>query len=357
MTLAPEQTAGVEPVAAASAAHSEAGSGRRTALSFLFTPAVLAVALLGLYLYVHSRTLDTIEQRSLTRAVIRHRVFEHVRLTAVSTVLVILIAIPLGIMLTRPAMRRATPFVLAIVNIGQAVPSIGVLVLLALLVDVGFGPAVVALVLYSVLPVLRNTMAGLQRVDRSLIDAARGMGMPKRLVLFRVELPLAVPVMMAGIRTALIINVGTATLAAFTNAGGLGEIINAGLVLDRKPVLITGAVLVAVSLVHVDAAGCERRPHRGATGQPTLPLHLRASSFEHLGGHLAQDSLLGELLATDGERSPLEHAAAAGRRLLGIATAGGGEQGDSGKHRNAAHGGDGAHGVLLGLGAHSPGGS
>ncbi len=252
MTLAPEQTAGVEPVAAASAAHSEAGSGRRTALSFLFTPAVLAVALLGLYLYVHSRTLDTIEQRSLTRAVIRLRLFEHVRLTGVSTVLVILIAIPLGIMLTRPAMRRATPFVLAIVNIGQAVPSIGVLVLLALLVDVGFGPAVVALVLYSVLPVLRNTMAGLQRVDRSLIDAARGMGMPKRLVLFRIELPLAVPVMMAGIRTALIINVGTATLAAFTNAGGLGEIINAGLVLDRKPVLITGAVLVAVLALTID---------------------------------------------------------------------------------------------------------
>ncbi|MEP7021085.1 MAG: ABC transporter permease, partial [Pseudonocardiales bacterium] len=198
------------------------------------------------------KTLDSIEKRSLDRQFLIERVIQHIELTAVSTVLVIAIAIPLGIMLTRPTMRRATPLVLAIVNIGQAVPSIGVLVLLALTFGIGFRYAVIALVLYSFLPVLRNTMAGLQRVERSLIDAGRGMGMTKRLVLTKVELPLALPVMMAGIRTALIINVGTATLATFTNAHGLGDVIDAGLKLDRRPVLITGAVLVGVLALSID---------------------------------------------------------------------------------------------------------
>jgi osmoprotectant transport system permease protein len=230
----------------------EGRPGERSGASLFVTPALLLVALIGLYGYVHASPLDSIERRSLNRAYLTERVIQHVQLTGVSTVLVILIAIPLGIMLTRPAMRRATPFVLAVVNVGQAVPSIGVLVLLGLTLGFGYRYAVIALVLYSFLPVLRNTMAGLQRVDRSLIDAGRGMGMTKRLVLGRVELPLAVPVMMAGIRTALIINVGTATLATFTNAHGLGDVIDAGLKLNREPVLITGAVLVAVLALTID---------------------------------------------------------------------------------------------------------
>lgn len=227
-------------------------AGDRSRAGIFLTPAVLLVGLAFLYFYVRSQSLDSIERRFLNRKVLATATYEHIQLAALSTVLVILIAIPLGIMLTRPGMRRATPFVLAVVNVGQAVPSIGVIALLGLTLGYGFRYATIALVLYSFLPVLRNTMVGLQRVDRSLIDAGRGMGMTKRLVLSRVELPLAVPVMMAGIRTALIINVGTATLATYTDAGGLGDIIDQGLTQSRTTITITGAVLVGVLALTID---------------------------------------------------------------------------------------------------------
>jgi osmoprotectant transport system permease protein len=252
VTVAPEQPTRTEPAVAAGRDATGIRPAGRGKLSILLMPILLLGACLALYLYVESKDLDSIEQRSLNRTFIIEKLLEHVRLTVVSTALVIALAVPLGVALTRPGTRRATPLVLAVVNVGQAVPSIGVLVLFALTLGIGFGPAVIALVLYSFLPVLRNTMTGLQRVDRSLIDAGRGMGMTKRSVLFRIELPLATPVMMAGIRVALIINVGTATLATFTNAGGLGDIIDAGLRLDRRPVLVTGAVLVAVLALTID---------------------------------------------------------------------------------------------------------
>ncbi len=250
MTVAPDQL--TPPVASAATSEVDVRHGDRSVASIFLTPVLLLVAVALLYIYVQSQTLDSIERRTLNQPYLIARVLEHIQLTVLSTTLVILIAIPLGIILTRPAMRRATPFALGVVNVGQAVPSIGVIVLLGITLGFGFRYAIIALVLYSFLPVLRNTMAGLHRVDRSLIDAARGMGMTKRLVLWQVELPLAVPVMMAGLRTALIINVGTATLATFTNAGGLGSVIDAGLKLDRQPVLITGAVLVAVLALIID---------------------------------------------------------------------------------------------------------
>jgi len=224
---------------------------RSTAGIFL-TPTVLILALIALYFYVQSQTLDSIEARFVNQKILTTTTIEHIQLAALSTLLVIILAIPLGVVLTRPAMRRATPFALAFVNIGQAVPSIGVIVLLGLTLGYGFRYAIIALVLYSFLPVLRNTMVGLQRVDRALIDAGRGMGMTRSLVLTKVELPLAVPVMMAGIRTALIINVGTATLATYTDAGGLGDIIDAGLTNSRTVILITGAVLVGVLALTID---------------------------------------------------------------------------------------------------------
>ncbi|MEP7019506.1 MAG: ABC transporter permease [Pseudonocardiales bacterium] len=249
MTITQEDQA--ELLDASATGVQERGDQRGRAGLFL-TPVLLVVALVGLYLYVHTHPLDSIEKRSLNRSFLTDKMVEHLELTGVSTILVILLAIPLGILLTRPLFRRATPFVLAFVNIGQAIPSIGVIVLLAVKGHIGFRFAILALVLYSFLPVLRNTMVGLQRVDRALVDAGRGMGMTKRLVLTRVELPLAVPVMMAGIRVALIINVGTATLATFTSAGGLGDVIDAGLKLGRNTILVTGAVLVAVLALTID---------------------------------------------------------------------------------------------------------
>lgn len=219
---------------------------------YVTMPVLLGLACLALYLYVSGQQLDSIEQRTMNREFVTTRLIEHIRLTVVSTVFVILIAIPLGVMLTRPFARMITPVFLGLANIGQTVPSIGVLVLLALAFGIGFKYAIIALVVYSILPVLRNTMVGLQQVDASVIEAGRGMGMTKAGVLLRLELPLAVPVILAGVRTALIINVGTATLATFVNAGGLGDIINNGIVQNRQTVLITGSVLTAVLALLVD---------------------------------------------------------------------------------------------------------
>jgi osmoprotectant transport system permease protein len=219
---------------------------------YLVTPALLVLASLALYLWLSSLALDSIEQRRINVDFISQALWQHIKLTAVSTVAVVVIAVSLGILLTRPRARRFAPVALAIANIGQAVPSIGLIVILALVWDIGFLPAVVALVAYSVVPVLRNTMVGLQQVDQALIEAGRGMGMTKRAVLMRIELPLAVPVILAGIRTALIINVGTATLATFTGAGGLGDLINNGLRLGRETVVFTGGALTALLALFID---------------------------------------------------------------------------------------------------------
>jgi len=248
IALAERETGPRQP-APGSSQHRRRGAG---IAGVLITPALLLLACGALYLYLHSQQLDAIEARSINRQVIGQRLLEHIELVAVSTLAVIVIAVPLGVLLTRPGLRRLSNPILALANVGQAVPSIGVLVLLAVTVGIGFQKALIALVLYALLPVLRNTMVGLDRVDRSLIDAGRGMGLTKATVLFRIELPLAVPVMLAGIRVALILNVGTATLATFTNAGGLGTLIDTGVTLNRIPILLTGSVLTAVLALTVD---------------------------------------------------------------------------------------------------------
>jgi osmoprotectant transport system permease protein len=228
---------------------------RRSLAGYLVTPAVLAAILLALYLWVSRRPLDSIEERRVNLDFITQAAIEHVTLTVVSTILVLLIAIPVGIMLTRPFARRITGPAVTVFNIGQAVPSIGLLVLFAIGWGIGFWPVVVALVAYSALPVLRNTMTGLTQVDPAVIESGRGMGMSRLGVLTRIELPLAVPVILTGLRTALVINVGTATLAAFVNGGGFGGIIVTGLVQNRPLVTAVGSVLTAVLALFIDYLG------------------------------------------------------------------------------------------------------
>jgi osmoprotectant transport system permease protein len=232
-------------------APSTAGRGA-SVWRYLAMPLFCAVVLALLYLYVSGRELDSIEARRLTPEFILASVQRHLYLVAVSTAIVIAIAVPLGVLLTRPFMRRATPPIMAVAGAGQAMPSIGVIVILALTVGFGVRYAIVALVIYALLPVLRNTMVGLEQVDRSVIEAGRGMGMTKLAVLARIELPLAVPVLLAGVRTAIVINVGTAAIATLINAGGLGDIIYTGLVQSRRIVILTGAVLTAVLALLVD---------------------------------------------------------------------------------------------------------
>ncbi len=218
-------------------------------------PIVCALICIGLYYYVQSKTLDSIEMRTVNATYITDRMIEHIKLTAFASVLIILISVPVGVMLTRKRARAATPVALALANIGQATPAIGLLVLLTIITQPGFRTAIIGLVAYSVLPVLRNTIVGIQQVDSSLVDAGRGMGMTGRAVLARIELPLAVPVILAGIRTALVLSVGVATLATFVNAGGLGDIINNGIKLQRTPVLVTGSLLAVVLALMFDWLG------------------------------------------------------------------------------------------------------
>jgi len=227
-------------------------SGAARLLRYLAMPIFLGFACLALYLYVSSQQLDSIERRSLNAETLIRQTARLVELAAVSTVIVVVLAVTVGILLTRPFTRRVAPAIIGIANIGQAVPSVGLLALFALVWDFGFWPCIVALVAYSFLSILRNTMVGLQQVDRATIEAARGMGMTKTAVLFRIELPLAVPIILAGVRTALIINVGTATLGTFIGAGGLGESINNALRLDRTVVLITASGLTAILALFID---------------------------------------------------------------------------------------------------------
>lgn len=222
-------------------------------------PLFLTLCTVGLYLWVNGQELDSVEQRPLQMANVVQKIQEHVTLAALSTVLVLVIAVPLGILATRPGRERLAAGIIGLGNAGQAIPSLGMLGLLFFLfreVDslpsTGIVPVVVALTAYSLLPILRNTMVGLESVDDSVLEAGRGMGMSDREVLRRIELPLAVPVILAGVRTALVINIGTAALAFLFGAGGLGEIIFSGYQLSRLPVLIVGSVLTAVLALLVD---------------------------------------------------------------------------------------------------------
>jgi len=229
------------------------GQRRRSPLGYVFLPTLLLAALAALFVAVQSQHLDSIEQRRLKLSVILADTWKHIELTVVSTLLVLAIAIPLGVLLTRSFSRAITPGAIAVFNIGQAVPSIGLISLIAIITGkIGFWPVIVALVAYTVLPVLRNTMVGLRQVDASVIESARGMGMTKMAVLARIELPLAVPIIMAGLRTALTINVGTATLGAFVGAGGLGDLIVSGITGSRQLITVVGAVLVAVLALLID---------------------------------------------------------------------------------------------------------
>ena len=216
------------------------------------TPVVVAVVLLGLYLVISNRTLDSIEARTLNADYIIARVREHLALTIAASALVAVLAIPTGIILSRTTSQIARGIVLGIANIGQATPAIGVIILLAIIWQTGYTTALVGLVAYSFLPVLRNTMIGLQQIDANVRESAKGMGMTPNQIMRRIELPLAVPVILAGLRTSLVFSVGVATVATFINAGGLGDMIVNGLKLQRYPVLFTGAILVACIALLID---------------------------------------------------------------------------------------------------------
>lgn len=228
---------------------------REQALLLSVLPVIVLLVFGGWVWWRQTADLDAIESRQLAWGTLGDLTWQHVKITLVTTVFVLLTAIPAGILLTRRKLRRAAPLFVGIGNIGQAAPAIGLVVLLAIWLGFGFWTAVLAFTLYGVLPVLRNTIVGLQGVDQTLVEAGRGMGMSARAVLFRIELPLAVPVIMAGVRTALVLVVGVASFATFIDAGGLGALIQTGITLFRTSVLVSGGLLIALLALLIDWVG------------------------------------------------------------------------------------------------------
>ncbi|MFC5955778.1 ABC transporter permease [Streptomyces pratens] len=217
-----------------------------------FLPVALIVLLLATWLWFTQADLDALSQNALSDGQVSKALWQHIGLTVISTFFVLIIAIPLGILLTRPSLRRAAPVVMAFANMGQATPAIGLLALLVIWLGIGRRAALIGIIAYAVLPVLSNTTAGLRANDPTLLEAARGIGMSPLGVLARVELPLAVPLILAGVRTALVLNVGTATLATFGGGGGLGVLITTGITSQRMPVLILGSILTVALALLVD---------------------------------------------------------------------------------------------------------
>jgi osmoprotectant transport system permease protein len=233
---------------------------RNAWLGLALAPLGIAALALILFLYYRSLNLDpevNFQQASALdwSTKLWPQTVELVTIAFWSTLAVVLIAIPLGIALTRPGMRRFSVPVLTVANAGQALPAYGLLIIFLVIMGQGTPTVIWALVVYALLPVLRNTMVGLDNVDSSIIEAGRGMGMTKRQALLRIELPLAVPVIIAGVRTALTINIGMATLAFLVGGGGLGITINSGLKLQQNPVLLVGAGLVALVALTFDWIG------------------------------------------------------------------------------------------------------
>ncbi|HEX6966521.1 MAG TPA: glycine betaine ABC transporter substrate-binding protein [Gemmatimonadaceae bacterium] len=215
----------------------------------------------GAYLWGRRATL-----LSLTR--------RHLLLVALSLGAAIVVAVPLGLLLER-ARTSAQPVIRAI-GLLQTIPGIALLAFMIPLLGIGVIPALVALFLYSLFPILQNTYAGVRDASPEAVDAARALGMTTGQILRLVRLPLAAPVIMAGIRTAAVIDVGTATLAAFIGAGGLGEPIVAGLALSDTRMILSGAIPAALLALIVDGV-------LGAVERLVTPVPLRARRGEGVG--------------------------------------------------------------------------
>jgi osmoprotectant transport system permease protein len=175
---------------------------------------------------------------------------EHIQISFIALFFAVLIAIPLGIYLTRK--KQISEGIIGVTAVLQTIPSLALLGLLIPLFGIGKVPAIIALVVYALLPILRNTYTGINEVDPSLIEASRAMGMNSKRRLMKVELPLAMPVIMAGIRTAMVLIVGTATIAALIGAGGLGDLILLGIDRNNTALIVLGAIPAALLAILFD---------------------------------------------------------------------------------------------------------
>ncbi len=177
---------------------------------------------------------------------------EHIYLVGVSSAISISIGVPTGILLTRGFMRRYREWVLNILGICQTVPSLAVIAISMTYIGIGTKTAIFALVIYGLLPIIRNTVAGLAGVDPVILDAGRGMGMSAGQLLFKVELPNAMYIILTGIRTSTVINVGTAAMSFLVGGGGLGDLIFTGIAMVDPAYMLAGAIPTACLAVFMN---------------------------------------------------------------------------------------------------------
>ena len=193
----------------------------------------------------------------------------HLRIVFLATLASTILALGLGIFVTRPSGREFLPLSRSLVNIGQTFPPVAVLAIAVPLVGFGEKPTFIALFLYGLLPIFENTLTGLMEVSPQTLEAAKGMGMNPRQRLFQVELPLALPVILAGIRLSVIISLGTATIGSTVAAKGLGEVIIAGLQSNNVAFVLQGGLVVALLAVLIhDGLGMAERRVSAKLGRP-----------------------------------------------------------------------------------------
>lgn len=222
----------------------------------------LALIVLAFVLFAQEawwqRALEALfpEQRRVLygRTTLLQLALQHVGIVGASLAVVLAIGVPLGVWLTRPSGREFLPLANNVLAVLQTFPPVAVLALAVPAFGFGMKPTLIALVVYGLLPVARNTIVGLESVPQDALEAARGMGMGPWERLFQVELPLAAPVMLAGVRVSAVYTVGTATVAPIIGAGGLGVPIIAGLAVSNLAMVIEGAVPVALLALLVDHA-------------------------------------------------------------------------------------------------------
>jgi osmoprotectant transport system permease protein len=174
----------------------------------------------------------------------------HIEVSAIAVVISVVVAVPLGILIAR--YRKLAHVVVNSANVGQTIPSLAILGLVIPVLGIGLKPAIFAIVIRGVLPILNNTYSGIVNVDRYLIEAGRGMGMKNREILTLVEMPLSFPVIMAGIRTAAVLSISVAALAALIGAGGLGDLIFQGIVMADRNLLLAGSIPTALLAIGTD---------------------------------------------------------------------------------------------------------
>lgn len=180
---------------------------------------------------------------------------EHIQVVSIALGIAILTAVPIGIYITtRPKLASIVLYVSGIIMTVPSVALFGLMIPVLSLINQGTGivPAIVALILYSQLPIIRNTYTAIKNVDPAMIEAGRGMGMSERQILFKVKLPLALPVIMAGVRTAVVINIGIAAIAAYIGAGGLGNYIFRGISRNYGAMIWAGAIFVSILALIAD---------------------------------------------------------------------------------------------------------